>query len=181
MAGPFADLEACIMELDSAIRQRINTSEPSTGEPSKRLAVFVLAGLSVVFLASVLFKPSAGDYFTVCGFKNLTGLPCPGCGLTHSFCALGKGDITAAFGFNLLGPALFLVLVLMWIRSASVLLNKSSVVQRLDGFAGRSNFVKAFAIAFVVYGIVRILYLIVYGPINFHDSALSQLITRLSH
>jgi hypothetical protein len=170
------------MEVDSAIRQKvINNSAPSTGKPSKRLAVFVFAALSAVFLLSVLFKAPAGDYFTVCGFKTFTGLPCPGCGLTHSFCALGKGNFMGAFGFNLLGPALFFVLVLVWVRSASVLLNRSGVVQLLDGFAGRFNLVKAFAIAFVVYGIVRILYLIVYGPIDFHDSALSQLITRLSH
>ncbi len=170
------------MEVDSAIRQEvINTSEALTSEPSKRLAAFVLAGLSAVFLASMLFKPPAGDYFTVCGFKNFTGLPCPGCGLTHSFCALGKGDFTAAFGFNLLGPALFLVLVMVWMRSASVLMNRRGIVQLLDGLAGRLNLAQAFVIAFVVYGVVRILYLIAYGPINFHDSALSQLIARLIH
>jgi len=170
------------MEVDSAIRtQAITDSDPSVRPPSKKLAMPVLFGLSLVFLASVLFKPSVGDYFTVCGFKNLTGLPCPGCGLTHSFCALGQGDVTGAFGFNLLGPALFLVFVLAWVRSVSVMLNRSSVVQSLDGLAARFNVIKAFAIAFVVYGVVRILYLLAYGQGGFHNSALSQLITRLTH
>ena len=155
--------------------------EPAAADSSKWLVVFTLVGLSAVFLASMLFKPAAGDYFTVCGFKNFTGLPCPGCGLTHSFCALGGGAVYDAFAFNLLGPPLFLVLVLVWIRSVCVLLNRSNEVELLDRMARRLNLVRAFAFAFVVYGIVRVIYLIAYRPLSFHDSPLSQLIARLIH
>lgn len=169
------------MELDSSIPKADTQFETNPFEPSKRLAVLTLVGLSVVFLASTLLKPPSGDYFTVCGFKNFTGLPCPGCGLTHSFCALGSGNIMGAFGFNLLGPPLFLVFCLAWIRSASVLLNRSNLAQALDRMASRFHLVRALAIAFAVYGAVRIIYLVAYGPLNFHDSALSQLIARLIH
>jgi hypothetical protein len=170
------------MEVDSAIGQQSSEGiELSVPQPSKSLAVFGVAGLFAVFLVSVLFTPSTGDYFTVCGFKNFTGLPCPGCGLTHSFCALSKGHITDAFGFNLLGPPLFLVLFFLWVRSACVLLNKGSVVNALARMPGRFNLVKAFAIAFAVYGIARIAYLLVYQPIGFNESPLSRLIARLIH
>src|SRR6266498_299329 len=109
------------MEGNAGITQQaVDAFGTMSARPSKRLAVFGVAGLLAVFLASALFRPPAGDYFTVCGFKNFTGLPCPGCGLTHSFCALGKGEINEAFGFNALGPPLFLVFVLLWIRSACV-------------------------------------------------------------
>ncbi len=171
------------MEIDAAVTEQvIEKVEPRAVEqPSRKLAVLGLVGLFAVFLASVLFRPPAGEYFTVCGFKNFTGLPCPGCGLTHSFCALGKGEVTDAFGFNLLGPPLFLVLVLIWIRSAGVLLNRTGGVQLLDRIAGRFNIVRAFAIGFAVYGIARIVYLVAYDPASFHDSPLSQLIARLIH
>lgn len=170
------------MEVDSAIGQEVdNGLDPAREGQSKTLAVFALAGLSAVFLASVLFNPYAGEYFTVCGFKNLTGLPCPGCGLTHSFCALGKGDFASAFGFNLFGPVLFFGLVVIWIRSASVLMDKSSVVQLIDQFAERFNLVRAFVIGLGAYGIARIIYLLAYRPLTFHDSPLSQLIARLIH
>ena len=171
------------MEIPAAITESvIEKVEPAAVEqPSKKLAVFGLVGLFAVFLASVLFRPPAGEYLTVCGFKNLTGLPCPGCGLTHSFCALGKGQVTDAFGFNLLGPPLFLVLVLIWIRSACVLSNRIGAAQLLDRIAGRFNVAWTFAIGFAVYGIARIVYLVVYYPISFHDSPLSQLIARLIH
>jgi hypothetical protein len=169
------------MEIDAAITKQVIEKVELTAleQPSKKLAVFALVGLFAVFLASVLFRPPAGEYFTVCGFKNFTGLPCPGCGLTHSFCALGKGEIADAFGFNLLGPPLFLVLVLIWIRSACVLSNRIGAAQLLDRIAGRFNIAWTFAIAFAVYGIARIIYLLTYDQVAFGESPLARLISRI--
>lgn len=146
---------------------------------SKKLAVFALAGLSALFLVSAFFKPSTGEYFTICGFKNLTGLPCPGCGLTHSFCALTQGDIGGAFGFNLLGPLLYLALIILWIRSICVLLDRTELVRRYDEFAARFSLVRMYAIAFAVYGIVRIVYLLMFDPLP--QSPLSRFVASLMH
>src|SRR5262245_33544514 len=110
------------MEAQAAIDIEKLTTNPL--RPSRRLAVFGFLVLLVVFLASVFYQPRSGNYFTICAFKNLTGLPCPGCGLTHSFCALAKGDIGGAFLFNALGPPLFVALFLLWVRSGFVLMNR---------------------------------------------------------
>jgi len=168
------------MESDPALI-RDTIEERQSTLPSKNLALFGVVGLSAVFLASVLITPPDGAYFTICGFKTFTGLPCPGCGLTHSFCALGKGEVSSAFGFNILGPPLFLVLVILWIRSACVLLNKSGAVQRLDRIGWRLKLVRVFALGFIVYGIARIAYLVVFHPVVFQESPLSHLIVRLIH
>ena len=152
--------------------------EATAPVPSKKLALLALIGLTAVFTVSVLIKPSTGEYFTVCGFKNLTGLPCPGCGLTHSFCALSRGSIGEAFEFNLLGPLLYAVLVLIWIRSACVLLNREKAVRGFDRIAERFNIVRAFAYAFAVYGIARIIYLLVYHQ-AFWGSPLARLFSRI--
>jgi hypothetical protein len=42
----------------------------------------------------------------LCPFRLLTGLPCPGCGLTRSVVALAHADLTAAVHLHPLGPAL---------------------------------------------------------------------------
>jgi Protein of unknown function (DUF2752) len=146
---------------------------------SRRLALFGFIGLFVVFLTSVLLRLPATDYFTVCGFKNLTGLPCPGCGLTHSFCALAKGDLNGAATFNLLGPPLYLALLILWVRSACVLLSLDRPVQVVDKIANRLNIVKLFVIGFAVYGVIRIGYLVAYDPASFRSSPLSHLIGSL--
>ncbi|HVG22415.1 MAG TPA: DUF2752 domain-containing protein [Blastocatellia bacterium] len=168
----------------SPAQQQVRGGEVAPGSrPSKALAAFALLTLSGVFLASILFSPplaySNEPYFTICGFKNFTGLPCPGCGLTHSFCALGKGDLLSAFGFNLLGPPLFLLFVLVWARSASVLLNKHKPVSAFDRMAERFQLVRAFVIAFAVFGAARITYLLIQYPELVRDSPMSKLVARL--
>ena len=166
------------MEIPALTEQISNDVQTAAERPSRKLAVFGLVSLFGVFMVSLLLRLPEDQYFTICGFKNFTGLPCPGCGLTHSFCALAKGDVTDAFAFNLLGPPLFLALFLLWIRSVCVLLNRGDGVQRLDGIARRLNIVKAFAVGFAVYGIARIVYLLAYHPGAFRNSPFSQLLAR---
>ncbi|MFY9611798.1 MAG: DUF2752 domain-containing protein [Blastocatellia bacterium] len=151
---------------------------------SRKLAALTLAGLSLVFLASVVLRPGgvspSDDYFTLCGFKNLTGLPCPGCGLTHSFCALGKGDLPSAFAFNALGPLLFLALALTWVRALLVLANKTEAVTVIDRTTDRFRLVRNFVIMFATVGFGRILYLIFFSPPQgLAQSPLLKLIARL--
>jgi hypothetical protein len=168
----------------SSVQQKIECDERAVeSRQSKLLACFALFMLSGVFLASVIFalpySYSGEPYFTICGFKNFTGLPCPGCGLSHSFCALGNGSITSAFSFNLLGPPLYFTFVLVWIRSACVLLNKSRPVLMFDRMAERFHLVRAFLIAFAVFGVGRIIYLLIYYPQLAHDSPMLKLVGRL--
>lgn len=46
----------------------------------------------------------------LCLFHALTGLDCPGCGITRSFIALLHLDFARAFSFNWAGPLVFLLL-----------------------------------------------------------------------
>jgi hypothetical protein len=165
----------------SAIAQAEN---PGIDEPSRKLAALTLVCLSLVFLASVVFEPRVAgpfdDYFTVCGFKNITGLPCPGCGLTHSFCALGKGNLLDAFAFNAVGPLLFLALALAWLRAALILANKTEPVAVFDRLTTRFKLIRNFAIMFGVFGVARILYLVfVVRPESLGHSPLMRLVARL--
>ncbi len=50
------------------------------------------------------FNPTTERFFPVCPLLSLTGIACPGCGLTRGFHALFHGDIAAALGFNALLP-----------------------------------------------------------------------------
>jgi len=46
----------------------------------------------------------------ICPFKAVTGLPCPGCGMTRAFLHLADGDIAGAFHFH---PLFWLVPILI--------------------------------------------------------------------
>jgi hypothetical protein len=65
---------------------------------------------------SVVASPVLGAYFFGhtdyespwrCPLLTLTGIPCPGCGLTRSFVAIARGEWGEAVSYHLLGPIFF--------------------------------------------------------------------------
>jgi hypothetical protein len=148
---------------------------------SRRFTVFVLLALTGVFLASIILPLSDGDYFTICAFKNVTGFPCPGCGLTHSFCALARGRLERAFEYNLLGPPVFVCFLVVWIRSACELAGWNKPALAFDHIANRFRLIKVFAVAFVIFGLGRIVYLLIYSPEILSGSPLARLISWINH
>ena len=150
---------------------------------SRRLALLVLVSLTSLFLVSVLYTASQADadgrYFTLCGFKILTGLPCPGCGLTHSFCAIGKGDLGEAFYFNAIGPPLYLIAIVVWLRFLFVLVGVKGPVAAFDRAVNHIKLVRAFAIALGLFGLGRIVYLVIWQPAGLRDSPLMRLVERI--
>ena len=65
------------------------------------LAVLTMAGtggLAVLYF----FNPGTYHFYPVCMFHRLTGLNCPGCGMTRALYALLHGDILTALRDNAL-------------------------------------------------------------------------------
>ena len=78
----------------------------------KRRAPMVAA---LVGAAAVLYL--LPESVPLCGFKWLTGHPCPLCGLTHAMFALAKGHWRDAIGFHALSPlAAAMLVALVWDR-----------------------------------------------------------------
>ncbi|MFE0751575.1 DUF2752 domain-containing protein [Gordonia sp. NPDC058843] len=108
--------------------------------------------------AACVFSPSGVDSGPqLCPFAVMTGLPCPGCGLTRSWVAFMHGDVGSAFTFNVFGPV-FLVLAAVTVVAATV-----TLVRRRGGpLAGWRDLVLGPVGAvllgvWLTYGFVRIL------------------------
>ena len=96
-----------------------DNSHAQTSEVSARTA---FVGLSLILSASVLLPlPDARGQIahlpSICPFYNLTGLPCPGCGLTRAFACLGHGHLWDSLHWHPLGWLAYAVCVLLWVRS----------------------------------------------------------------
>ncbi|HVE58611.1 MAG TPA: DUF2752 domain-containing protein [Pyrinomonadaceae bacterium] len=73
---------------------------------AERGAAFVcVAGMSAAAFAVGYFNPATAGFFPVCPLFKLTGIACPGCGMTRGLHALLHGDVLGALGYNLLLPA----------------------------------------------------------------------------
>ncbi len=69
----------------------------------------ILAGAGVVVTMTGAFivgyfNPTTVRFFPVCPLYSITGILCPGCGLTRGFHFLFYGDVLTALHFNALLP-----------------------------------------------------------------------------
>lgn len=68
-----------------------------------RLAAILLGSIAVgVGVLVFFFNPTTHGFYPVCQFHRLTGLNCPGCGMTRALYALLHGDFKAAWQDNAL-------------------------------------------------------------------------------
>ena len=68
---------------------------------------WLAAGIAALVLAAALVPLGfVVDAPSICAFRNLTGIPCPGCGLTRSVVATAHLRVGDAFAFHPFGPPL---------------------------------------------------------------------------
>ena len=127
------------------IRERMGPAE---------LSWFVF--LSGILVASVVWHPLDEGGFIICAVRNATGLPCPGCGLTRSFCAMAKGEVTRAANFHVLGPAMFTLTGIYWLRSVALLAGWKDAVARYDARMMRLRILYVFAAVFIGAWVLKI-------------------------
>jgi len=75
--------------------------------PGARRGAIIVAAIAgtVLLLSSVL--PSVDNGPVLCIFRRLTTLPCPSCGMTRGFIALGHGDLRKALTMNVASPVAY--------------------------------------------------------------------------
>ena len=86
--------------------------------------MLLLHGAMVVAPAALLlmYEHFHINSLGICVFKEIVGIDCPACGITHSIMALFHGRIEEAFYIHPAGPVVFGIVVLMAIYLGFVLL-----------------------------------------------------------
>lgn len=134
---------------------------PSAGAPGVRRGwrltetEFVgFGGLGALVVARMLPADHIEDGPVVCPFRLLTGLPCPGCGLTRSWVCLLHGEWQHAVAANAFGPAAVLGVLLLVVVSvrARVAGHPPTALNRLV----RRPPVVAVAAVWLAYAVVRL-------------------------
>ncbi len=125
-------------------------ARPSRGVPSAPVA---LASAGALFAACLLSPSDAPHGPVVCPFRLVTGLPCPGCGLTRAWVFLAHGRVGDAVSAN---PFALVTLPAAVVLLAAVMV---ALVRRrpLPDLGGtlRHPATIGLVAAFVAFGIVR--------------------------
>jgi len=100
-------LVKCYMNRASCILHRVSVLSGFSS--------LVLLSWSGLFLLVHFFGVSTAELIEhlhiFCPFKAITGIPCPGCGMTRAFLELAEGDFVAAFQLNPFSIPFFLGLI----------------------------------------------------------------------
>ena len=90
-------------------------------DPNDSLRTLVIIALAVVSSSGVflyLFEIDFMNYLptvSLCPFHAITGLPCPGCGMTRAMMSLGQLKLEAAMEYNMFStPLLILMVLYVW-------------------------------------------------------------------
>jgi len=84
----------------------------------RRVPATFLGLLGILALSILLPLPGTDGRIahlpTVCPFYLLTGLPCPGCGLTRAFVCLGHGQVVQSLHWHPLGMVFYAACAFAW-------------------------------------------------------------------
>lgn len=91
------------------------TAAPATRRATPPWAAPAAVGVAAVGACVVAGLTDSGDtWLPVCPLKTMTGLDCPGCGMTRALRALTHGQLGAAADHNLLLVVALPLLIVLW-------------------------------------------------------------------
>jgi Protein of unknown function (DUF2752) len=131
-AQRLAGVRARDMRPDAAPLRRAFAEEEARDAGRLRRARLVLSLTSAIFAVSAAWRPSELPGVVLCPFRALTGLPCPGCGMTRAFCSIGHGELYRAFVYNALAPFVFVAALLLWAHALSTLVGLDPARRALE-------------------------------------------------
>src|SRR5437870_5539670 len=68
------------------------------------LLLLLAAGAALCLYVVAVVPPTIDSWYPGCMFHRITGLHCPGCGLTRSAHAALNGNVSQAHAYNVLAP-----------------------------------------------------------------------------
>lgn len=94
-----------------------------------------------------------------CPFFRVTGIPCPGCGLTRAVMLLIHGDVRASLRFHAFAPILLLFILVLVL--AALLPEKliQPIISRTEQVEGQTKFTLIILSGLILYWLARLLFL----------------------
>jgi hypothetical protein len=111
------------------------------------------ASVSVVLVLGVAHL--LGYSLLPCLFARITGLPCPGCGMTRAVAALLHGEWRLGLAYHPFAPAFVMFGLLVALCAMAPVPLRGRVVQLVKAAEDATRFATIFLFAAVIYGLLR--------------------------
>ena len=98
------------MQQTSSATRSLRFQNPQSFLNAHKATLLRIAALTAVFVTAWFWTWEGPG---LCSFHRLTGLDCPGCGMTRAFHQLSHGNLAEALEFNLLSPVVFFSFLLV--------------------------------------------------------------------
>ena len=95
----------------------------------------------------------------VCLFRETTGLPCPGCGMTRAMSALCRGHLHDSLALHPFAPGIALAAVLLLLATVLPVKPRTMLVEAIALIEQRTGLALLFSIAMLTWGVWRIFHL----------------------
>lgn len=108
----------------------------------------IITTIVIILLISYLYLGNIFNIYIDCPIKKITGLYCPGCGITRMFQAILRLDLYQAFRFN---PLLFISLpFFIFFMLEDIITKKEPLYNKIP-----TKLLVIIIIIFIIYGILR--------------------------
>lgn len=111
---------------EAGARVRLEPSSPSDRKLQLLEFGFAAGAVGTSFVMAGLGGPFNGP--VLCPLRAVTGIPCPFCGMTHSFVHFAAGRFGESFTWSPLGPLLFALFAIAAVALAVLIVRRQVLV-----------------------------------------------------
>jgi hypothetical protein len=119
-----------------------------------RKFVLILAGVASLQLTLVSFSLPGW----VCPIFHVTGIPCPGCGLSRAMMLLLRGDLRGSLRYHAFAPIFLLTIVAVTLATVLPRSITEPVVSKAEMLEGKTRFTAIILIGLLLYWLARLLF-----------------------
>ncbi|MBO5004306.1 MAG: DUF2752 domain-containing protein [Clostridia bacterium] len=123
-------------------------------DKKKKISIYIVTILLFIAIIGIVlvkvYNPEEESFFIPCMLYKLTGIKCPGCGMTRSMHYLVNGDIKQAIWYNLMLIPIIILVIYALYRYMRYLLNNEEIINKI-----LENLLKVFLVAILFFGIAR--------------------------